>query len=148
MRPANMHESPLLSLIAARDPDAMARLLRRSRGPLGSSAQRSVALERLEEAVIAAFLNFLGRAAEADPSADPRDLLVRATREAAASRIEVDAPARFTADQRDLPGSSRALGLAGERRVAAGGQAAAKAPAGMRDVPENRGDARNGRKRV
>lgn len=45
--------------------------------------------ERVEEAIEAAFVDFLGRALAADAESDLTDLLRRATREVAASRIEV-----------------------------------------------------------
>ena len=82
--------SSLLSQIAAREPEAMARFYDDHAGSVRQFCATVCPPYRLEEAVAAAFVNFLGRTAEAGPNTDPRDLLHRATREAAASRIEVE----------------------------------------------------------
>lgn len=89
-----------LALIASRDHDAMARFYDRHVAMVGQFCAALCPNDRVDEAVTGVFLNFLARAAEAPQEAESDELLRRATREVAASRMETQ-PA--TADEQDDP---------------------------------------------
>jgi hypothetical protein len=77
-----------LELIAARDHDTMAHFYDRHVAMVGEFCAAVCPDERVDEAVEAVFVNFLARATEAPHSAEPEELLRKAAREIAASRME------------------------------------------------------------
>ena len=77
-----------LELIAARDHDAMARFYDRHVAMVGEFCAAVCPDERVDEAVAAVFLNFLGRVTAVPQDDEPEALLRRAAREIAASRME------------------------------------------------------------
>ncbi len=82
-------EQTLLGLIAGRDPDAAAGFFDAHAPGVRRYSKWVAPPERIDEATLAAFVDFLGRVAAAPPGADLEDLLRKATRSAAASRAEV-----------------------------------------------------------
>ena len=87
-------------LIAARDHDAMARFYDRHAAMVGEFCGAVCPDERVDEAVAAVFVNFLGRVTEGQTDEEPEELLRRAAREIAASRMEVGG---VFADEREDP---------------------------------------------
>ena len=83
--------SRLLALITARDPSAMSDFYDDHAGAVRLFCATVCPSGRVDEAIRAAFVDFFGRTLEAEAGADPSDLLRRATREVAASRIDVHA---------------------------------------------------------
>jgi hypothetical protein len=82
-----------LELIAAHDAGAMARFYDRHVAAVRQFCAAVCPAERVEDAVEAAMVNFLARAAESPADAAPEVLLGKATREVAAGRMEPEAPA-------------------------------------------------------
>lgn len=82
-------DETLLRLIAQRDPDAAAGFFDAHARSVRRYCEELAAPERLDEATLAAFVDVLGRAESAPEGAELEDLLMKATRNAAASRAEV-----------------------------------------------------------
>ena len=78
-----------MQLILARDEVAIARFHDSHAAAVRQFCAAVCPPKRVEEAIEAAFLDFLGRAGNA-PTANPRELLRRATREVAAGRMQPD----------------------------------------------------------
>jgi len=79
----------LLRLIAQRDPDAAAGFFDAHAPSVRRYCEEVAAPERLDEATLAAFVDLLARVESAPPEAEPEELLIKSTRNAAASRAEV-----------------------------------------------------------
>ena len=77
-----------LELIAARDHDTMARFYDHHVAVVGEFCAAVCPSERVDEAVAAVFVNFLARTSEGPSDAVPGDLLRRAARDIAASRMQ------------------------------------------------------------
>lgn len=79
----------LLRLIGERDPDAAAGFFDAHARSVRRYCEEVAAPERIDEATLAAFVDLLGRVESAPPGAELEELLVKATRNAAASRAAV-----------------------------------------------------------
>jgi hypothetical protein len=86
----DLAEQPtLFELIAAGDPDAVAGFYDARVASVCEYCAEVLTAELVDEAVLAAFVDFLGRVGTATASADPDDLLRKSARLAAASRVQV-----------------------------------------------------------
>jgi hypothetical protein len=82
-------DETLLRLIAERDPDAAAGFFDAHGRSVRRYCEEVAAPQRLDEATLAAFVDLLGRVESAQPGAKLEELLIKATRDAAASRAEI-----------------------------------------------------------
>jgi hypothetical protein len=82
-------DETLLRLIAERDPDAAAGFFDAHARSVRRYCEEVAAPARIDESTLAAFVELLGRVESAPPGADLEQLLIKATRNAAASRAEV-----------------------------------------------------------
>jgi hypothetical protein len=109
----------LIGLIVAGDGDALAGFYDARAGSVHEYCAEVCAADVVDDAVLATFVDFLGRARAAAPGADPDDLLRKSTRTAAASRIQFagarEAACRSTAElvaaraNGELPHDERAI---------------------------------------
>jgi hypothetical protein len=84
-----------LEMIAVRDAGAIARFYDRNAAAVRQFCAAVCPVERVDEAVEAAMVNFLARAPETPADAAPEDLLRKATREVAAGRMEPETASDF-----------------------------------------------------
>src|SRR5205807_7323758 len=84
---ASLHE-----VITAGDPDALAGYYDARAASVNEYCAQLCPPELVDEAVLAAFADFLGRLHTGSPDADLDELLLRSTRTAAASRMDRPAP--------------------------------------------------------
>jgi DNA-directed RNA polymerase specialized sigma24 family protein len=82
-------DETLLRLIAQRDPDAAAGFFDAHAPSVRRYCEEVAAPARLDEATLAAFVDLLARVESAPPGAELEELLIKATRNAAASRADV-----------------------------------------------------------